>query len=153
MRERQAQEALRSIGELMAAAPQVFDFRDYEKQLVPLLYVPSLSASASAAMAQFGTHTSQQSLLQIANRTSQPLPSRQAAAVAFGDSVRHFGVRLTKGEILGQYDRYNQSASEDAASQELQGAMLDAIELPTRKNGELGNAEWGMEARAQSDAH
>jgi hypothetical protein len=87
-------------------------------------------------LAQFGTHTSQKSLLDIVNRATQPIQARQAAAVAFGDSVRRFGVRLTKAEILKQYDRYNQSRFEDEAGQTLLGATLDAIELPTRTNGD-----------------
>jgi CheY-like chemotaxis protein/HEAT repeat protein len=136
VREAQAKAAIQSIGELMAAAPKVFDFRDYELQLALLLYEPSLSAPTAGVMAQFGTHRSQQSLLEIANRAPQPMASRQAAAVAFGDSVRRFGLRLTKNDILRQYERYNQSRIEDQASQVLLGAVLDAIELPTRTNGE-----------------
>jgi hypothetical protein len=132
VRQKQAQEAIRSIAELGAAAPNVFDFRADEKQLAPLLSVPSLSAPAASVLAQFGTHTSQQALLEIANRTSQPLASRQAAAVAFGDSIRRFGVRLSRDEILRQYDRYNQSEMEDKASQSLLSAVLDAIELPSK---------------------
>jgi hypothetical protein len=114
----------------------VFDFRDYERQLAPLLYEPSLGPATAGVMAQFGTHASQQSLLEIANRAPQPMASRQAAAVAFGDSVRRFGLRLTKNDILRQYERYNQSRIEDQASQVLLGAVLDAIELPTKTNGE-----------------
>jgi CheY-like chemotaxis protein len=136
VREQQAQEALRSIAALSAAAPKIFDFREYEKELSPLLYAPSLGPLAADVIDDFGTHASQQALLAIINRSSQPLASRQAATLAFGESVRRFGVRLTKGEILRQYARYNASELEDEASQELLGAVLDAIELPTRSNGE-----------------
>jgi CheY-like chemotaxis protein len=136
VREAQAISAINSIADLTEAAPKVFDFREEEGILAPLLYSPSQSASTARLFAQFGTHASQQSLLDIVNRATQPMQSRQAAAVAFGDSVRRFGVRLTKGEILKQYDRYNQSRLEEEASQALLGATLDAIELPTRANGE-----------------
>jgi hypothetical protein len=136
VRERQAQEALAAIADLMNRAPKVFDFRSDETSLTPLLYASSLGPATAAALAQFGTHSSQRALLEIVNRSSQPLASRQAAALAFGESVRGFGIRLTKNEILRQYDRYNQSESEDGATQELLGGVLDAIELPTRRNGE-----------------
>jgi CheY-like chemotaxis protein len=136
VRAAQANTAINSIAELMEAAPKVFDFREDERVLSPLIYSPSQSAATARLLALFGTHMSQQSLLDIANRANQPIQARQAAAVAFGDSVRRFGVRLTKSEILKQYDRYNQSRLEDEASQALLGATLDAIELPTRANGE-----------------
>jgi CheY-like chemotaxis protein len=132
VREAQAKAAIDSIAELIDAAPKVSDFRDFEREIAPLLYSPSLSAATARVLAQLGTRTSQQSLLDVANRATQPILSRQAAAVAFGDSVRRFGVRLTKGEIVKQYDRYNQSRFEDQASQVLLGATLDVIELPTR---------------------
>jgi CheY-like chemotaxis protein len=134
VREAQANAAINSIAALMEAAPKVFDFREDERVLAPLLYSPSQSAATARLLAQLGTHTSQQSLLDIVNRATQPMPSRQAAAAAFGDSVRRFGVRLTKGEILKQYDRYNQSRVEHEASQTLLGATLDAIELRSRIN-------------------
>jgi hypothetical protein len=135
VRERHAKEALASIVELIEAAPKLFDFRADELRLAPLLFDPSLNATAAAALAHFGTHSSQQLLLEIVNRGSQPLASRQAAGLAFGESVRRFGVRLTKDEILKQYDRYNQSQLEDRATQELLGAVLDAIELPSKVRG------------------
>jgi CheY-like chemotaxis protein len=105
VREAQAKAAIDSIAALMESTPTVFDFREQERELAPLLYSPSLSAATARVLAQLGTRTSQQSLLEVANRATQPLPSRQAAAAAFGDSVRSFGVRLTKVEILKQNDR------------------------------------------------
>jgi HEAT repeat protein/DNA-binding response OmpR family regulator len=136
IRERQALAALAMIAELMESAPKAFDFRIDEKRLAPLLNLPSLGPAAAAVLAGFGTHGSQQALLAIVNRASQPMASRQAAARAFGDSVRRFGIRLTKDEILKQYERYNQSELEDRASQELLGGVLDAIELPSRIQAE-----------------
>jgi CheY-like chemotaxis protein len=136
VREEQAQRALRSIAALSAAEPKIFDFREYEQDLLPLLYLPSRGPLVAQVIDDLGTHASQQALLAIANRTSQPIQSRQAATLAFGESVRRFGVRLTKDEILRQYDRYNASEFEDAATQELLGAVLDAIELRARISGE-----------------
>jgi len=132
VRERQAREALDAMAELSKASPKIFDFRTDEPQLAALLHVPSLSRQAAEVLSQFGTHTSQRSLMEIVNRTSQPVSSRQAAALAFGESVRRFGLRLTKNEILAQYDRYNQSEFEDQATQELLAAVLDRIELRSK---------------------
>jgi HEAT repeat protein/CheY-like chemotaxis protein len=140
VRQRQALESLQSIAALSAAAPAIYDFREYEQELLPLLY-GSLGSLAAEVIDDFGTHASQQALLAIVNRSSQPLATRQAAAIAFGQSVRRFGVRLTKGEVLRQYDRYNASEFEDPASQALLGAVLDAIELPTRADGNHGKGE------------
>ena len=83
----------------------------------------------------FGTHSSQRSLLELSIERLNRSTSRQAAALAFGESVRRFGVRLTKDEILRQYDRYNQSQLEDRPTQELLGGVLDAIELPIQSRG------------------
>jgi CheY-like chemotaxis protein len=142
VREQQAAEAIRSIAALSASAPKHFSFRDFEQELLPLLYLPALGPLTAEVVDGFGTHGSQQALLAIINRTSQPLASRQAATLAFGESVRRFGVRLTKDEILRQYDRYNASKFEDAATQQLLGAVLDAIEFRARA---------GLEATAHGE--
>lgn len=136
VRERQAKQALIWIAELAAESPKVFDFRSRERELAAALNVPALGPLAADVLAGMGTHFSQQALLGIANRNSHPLSNRQAAAAAFGESVRRYGVRLTRAEILKQYDRYNRSAVEDEATQELLGAVLDAIELPSKANAE-----------------
>jgi hypothetical protein len=132
VRGQHAAEALRMMSELNDLAPKLFNFRDREDAILPLLYLPTLGPLAADVASDFGTHASQQALLAIVNRASQPLASRQAAATAFAESVRDFGVRLTKDEIVSQYRRYNESEFEEAASQALLGAVLDAIELPTR---------------------
>ena len=117
---------------------KLFDFRGHERRLAEAIYVPALSPLAAEVLSQHGTHFSQQTLLALANRSTQPLLSREAAAAAFGESVRRFGIRLTKDEIRQQYARYNESETEDKASQDLLGAILDSIELPTRIKVETG---------------
>jgi hypothetical protein len=67
----------------------------------------------------------------MANRTANPMELREAAAAAFSSSVRKNGIQLTSAEIRHQYDRYNESAQEDVATQQLLGLILDAIELPS----------------------
>jgi hypothetical protein len=60
------------------------------------------------------------------------LPARQAAVAAFREAVQRCGLLLTTGEIQRQYDRYNQSAREDPATQKVLGLILDCIEAPTQ---------------------
>jgi hypothetical protein len=71
-------------------------------------------------------------LLNLASRQQQPLDVRQLAAAAFEQSVHRYGVRLAPSEIVEQYDRYNQSAKLDKATQQLLGAILDTIEGPKK---------------------
>ncbi len=138
VRERQAKASLKWMAELQGRAPKLFDFRGHERRLAEALYVPALSPLAADVLSQHGTHFSQQTLLALANRSTQSLLSREAAAAAFGESVRRFGLRLTKYEISQQYARYNESEREDKATQDLLGAILDAIELPTKIKVETG---------------
>jgi hypothetical protein len=138
VRQRQAAAALKWMSQLQERKPKLFDFRVHERRLAEILYLPSLGPSVAAILAQHGTHFSQHTLLALANRSTQPHLSRQAAAAAFGESVRRFGLRLTKPEIREQYARYNASQSEDRATQELLAAILDAIELPTKIKAETG---------------
>ena len=132
VRERQAKECVASIEQLSAEAPRIFDFRDYQQRLSILLYRPSLSPMAAKVLGQFGTHTSQQCCWRSPTEIRSRLVRGRPLRLAFGESVRRFGVRLTKPEILRQYDRYNQSELEDAASQDLLAAVLDAIEFPAK---------------------
>jgi hypothetical protein len=50
------------------------------------------------------------------------------AVAAFRTSVAENGVLLTSDEIVAQYDRYNASARADVDTQQILGAVLDAIE-------------------------
>ena len=50
------------------------------------------------------------------------------AAEAFSDSTERFGIMLTRQQMLTQYDVYNASESLDEPTQQLLGAVLDAIE-------------------------
>ena len=64
-------------------------------------------------------------------RVAQPIETRRASAGAFGESVLRYGILLSTKEILRQYDRYNQSETEDRATQKVLGAILDALEERT----------------------
>jgi hypothetical protein len=47
---------------------------------------------------------------------------------------------LARHEIQMQYDRYNQSKTLDSETQAVLGSLLDAIELPTRRSSDQGDA-------------
>ena len=67
-------------------------------------------------------------LLRIASQHSLPIEQRKQAAKAFDESVRQFGVMLTRQQVATQYNVYNGSESLDAPTQQLLGSVLDAIE-------------------------
>ena len=73
-------------------------------------------------------------MVSLANESGRELADRQAAAVAFEAAVLRRGILLTQAEILRQYDRYNQSATDDVGTQQVLGAVLDALEEPGQPN-------------------
>ena len=128
-----AQAALKMIAGLTRGKRSFYDFRRHEQALLGALDVPRLSAMAAPAVANLGTHASQQTLLRIASQAVRPIATRRAAAAGFEASVKRFGIRLTSTDLSQQYERYNQSEKLDRPTQQLLGQILDVIEEPTRK--------------------
>ena len=133
VRLREALAATAWLKELNEASPRDFDLLPYQPQLTRMLFRPATSAAAAEMLAGIGKQTAQESLVDIANTSSQPLAVRQTSAAAFSEAVRKHGILLTTQEILHQYDRYNESEAEDQTTQQLLGMILDAIELPTAR--------------------
>ncbi|HZZ28091.1 MAG TPA: hypothetical protein VFE46_08820 [Pirellulales bacterium] len=133
VRLRQSLAALAWLAQLSEADPHDFNLMPYEAQLTRALHRPATSAAAAKLLGGLGKQTVQEALVDTANSPSEPLGMRQTAAAAFSQAVRKSGIQLTTVEIQHQYDRYNQSATEDKAAQQLLGLILDAIELPTKK--------------------
>jgi hypothetical protein len=94
-----------------------------------------LTDHASAVLAELGTATAQRSLLELADNGTQPPEARMAAAGAFARNMGQFGLRLTRDEIMQQYDLYNSNAGRNAETHAVLTAVLDAIE---RKNVAVG---------------
>ena len=92
------------------------------------LLVPRLSGHAVAVLANLGTQASQQALVDVASRFVNPLAIRQAAGIAFAFNVQRFGLLLDQEAIRRQYARYNQSASQDVATQQVLASILNTIE-------------------------
>ncbi len=126
--------ALDWLAEMALSPPEVFDVRRYEPVVAHALYFPPKATHAAAVLARLGTHSSQLALVDLASVAVQSIEVRQAAAAAFAESVRRFGLRLTPSEVVRQYNRYNDSRRLDKTTQQLLSGILDSIEAPTKKN-------------------
>lgn len=130
---RRAQLALASLRQLLETKNSVFNVRPYEQNLLKAAVSPSLAKSAVGALAYFGSAAAQRTLIETASAHVRPLDVRQAAASAFCENVIRHGTLLTTDEIQKQYAAYNASESLDRPTQELLGAILDAIEARAAK--------------------
>lgn len=131
---RAASWALDTLAKLAASAHNYafYDLIAEQDALESALANPSLAERAAAALGSLATPQAQRALLAAASESSRPIKERQAAAAAFAAAVGRRRVLLTSEEILQQYDRYNASRNSDAATQEVLGALLDAIEAPSK---------------------
>jgi len=112
------------------------------------LYTPGLGSKAAAVLGNLGSVESQQALVELASRWTQPLEARRAAVKAFRRNIEASGILLTSRQILRQYDRYNQSEKLDQPTQRILGLILDCIEAPAQPvqvkgDGGRGKAEGG----------
>lgn len=117
----------------LASKPELFGFYELLPQQPAAemaLTVPELTAQASRVLGLLANQQSQRALLTLVNQSSRPLSDRQVAAAAFGVAVHRRGILLTKPEILQQYQHYNQSKDSDAGTQQVLGAVLDALDPP-----------------------
>jgi hypothetical protein len=145
-RKRDAALALDWLTEL--SRPQgggLYDLSRVEDTVLAALAVPDLSVKASAVLGNLGTPAAQQALVELASRDAASMAERRAALEGFRAAVQRRGVLLTVAEIQSQYDRYNQSADANPASQAVLGMILDCIELPTKP---LKQADRGAERAA-----
>jgi CheY-like chemotaxis protein len=123
-----AGQAVAWLGDLLARESTFYDLRREAPVLESALYQSELASQSTAALALVGTPSSQRALVDYASRTSLPIDARGQAADAFRASVGRHGILLSEVEILRQYDRYNASATADAATQQVLGSLLDTIE-------------------------
>ncbi|MDX1945102.1 MAG: HEAT repeat domain-containing protein [Pirellulaceae bacterium] len=109
----------------------LFDILRHEPAIISALNVPVLADQAAYVLGKLGTPTSQTALVDFASQNTRPILSRQAAVTAFDAAVKQRGLNLTQAQIRTQYDRYNASETLDKPTQDVLGALLDAIEAPT----------------------
>ena len=127
-RQQQALQAVQWIAELAQQTPKLYDLHILEPTLRGALQISGLASPAAKTLANFGTPASQQALVDLASRGTQPLELRQAAVEAFAKSVRKFGILLTTTQIERQYDLYNASRHLPVETQKILGQILDVIE-------------------------
>ena len=93
-------------------------------------------ATATAATRKRDRHLAAESLAKLEFSIpvgDAPLAERRAAVLGFAAAVQRCGLLLKRNEILLQYDRYNQSETLDAGTQQVLSDVLDAIEAPSKK--------------------
>jgi hypothetical protein len=120
----------------LADAPRRYGFYDLYRQLdaaQAAMFTPPLSAKAAHLVGLLGSPEAQRALVNLASQQARPLEQRQAAVKGLLVAVQRHGLLLTRDEILRQYDRYNRSQSLDADTQHVLSAVLDAIELPSKR--------------------
>ena len=127
-RQRQAARALELLAELSQSSTGVYDLRRVQDAVLVALYNRRLAAKAVAVLANLNSPESQRALVDVASRFTQPLRLRQAAAVAFCENRAKHGILLSREEIQTQYQRYNNSEKQDAATQHVLGLILDCLE-------------------------
>lgn len=131
-RQRQAAEALDRLLELSGPGNKLYDVHGTQDAVLAALYTPGLGSKAAAVLGNLGTVESQQALVELASRWTQPLEVRRAAVRAFRRNTEARGILLTSRQILRQYERYNQSEKLDQPTQRILGLILDCIEAPTQ---------------------
>jgi DNA-binding response OmpR family regulator len=133
-RQRQAALALDWLARLGTDPEQrrFYDLARVEAAVLKALRAPALSAKATAVLAMLGTPGSQRALADAASLPAAPIEVRRAAVSALLQSTQRYGILLTTGQIRQQYDRYNQSATQDTATQQVLGQVLDLLEAPTQ---------------------
>jgi hypothetical protein len=124
--------ALTAMAKLLDLNPKLYDFSQQVPLLVAALEDPGLAEAAGAVLARVGNHPAQTALIEMASRPEVPAAQRTIAATMLGEAIRLHGVQLTRPQVAMQYQRYNASATATPETQKILGAVLDAIELPTR---------------------
>ncbi|MEL7497999.1 MAG: hypothetical protein AAFN77_10340 [Planctomycetota bacterium] len=105
-----------------------YEIGKHQAALSSLIFRAGFENTASDILSNVGTPSAQRQLVNFASQNSLPVDQRKVAAEAFGRSIKQGGTLLTTDEIQLQYDRYNASANEPQATQQILGSILDSIE-------------------------
>jgi CheY-like chemotaxis protein len=124
----QSRQAIAWLAELLEKGPTFYNLRRQSNVIQAAALRPEAPSDSLAALAALGTPAGQRALVDLASLQTIPIARRREAAQAFDQSIQEFGLLLTSDEIVRQYDRYNASATADADTQQVLGAVLDTIE-------------------------
>jgi len=105
-----------------------FDVLSYEEDLTNGLTSPARAEVTCRVLGELGTADAQRRLVQLASNFQLPVELREAAVQSFAVAVEKRGLMLSRQQILNQYERYNSSADETEASQQILGSLLDVLE-------------------------
>lgn len=131
-RERSAK-SLASLAALSSdPAYKFYDLILYEKTLASLLGNAASLEDAATMLANLATPTAQTALVDTASEIGRPVNERQICAQAFDQAVKKGGLRLTRSQILQQYDRYNASENYDRDTQQVLASLLDTMEASAK---------------------
>ncbi len=108
---------------------------DWRDELIDKQHGLSVSGRVSV-MSAIGSAHGQTALAEMAANGRLEASERMAAARAFGNSVRRFGMLLPREEIQQTYDLYNQLGPTDPVAAEALGMILDITEA------QAGEADW-----------
>ncbi len=103
-----------------------------QNAVLTAMNTPSLCKKAIEILISINSPEAQRALVEMAGRVTQPLEIRQAAVSAFRQNLQAHGILLTTEEIKMQYQRYNESKNQDAATRQILGLILDCLEAPTK---------------------
>lgn len=105
---------------------EIYDWRSLEADLTEASRRSGYSEASLRILSAMGTPYSQDLLARVAVNPGLALATRKFAAQAFADSIATAGTRISRRQILGHYDRFNQSR--DANMRDVLNTILDAIE-------------------------
>ncbi len=132
-RQQQAARSLELLAELSKTSRKLYDLRRVQDCVLTALRNPKLAPKAVEVLASVNSAESQRALVDLASRFTQPLALRQAAGKAFRENTEKYGVLLTTAEIQQQYNRYNESKEQDAATQKVLSLILDCLEAAAKR--------------------
>lgn len=121
----------------ISSAPERYPFWElgqYDLLIGQVANTAQLNASICQTLGNLGTPSAQQQLADIASQNQLALEIRQAAVAALQHAFERRGILLTTEQIQRQYDRYNAAENLPEQSQQVLGAILNAIERPTSSN-------------------
>jgi hypothetical protein len=124
----QAESAMKIMNTLLAGERDFYRLRAVSDLVTQNIRPAAVGEANWEVLAKLGTHDSQVTLLSYASAPALDLADRQAAAKAFAESVKQFGLTLSSDEIVRQYHLYNASETDTPESQQVFGSLLDTIE-------------------------
>ncbi len=129
-RKAQADQATAWIARLASRRHGYYNLSVLEPALLSSLKNAADPKRSVAVLARVGSAESQQALLRLANRGSQPVEVRRLAAESFRQSVQRFGLGVTQSQIRRQYKLYKANAA-DPDARAILNSLLDTIEGKT----------------------